>query len=174
MIRRPLGRDLDRHELRSLVSSLAGQPELWRPRVHHDPRARTYEELIRDAHVGVWLNCWMDDHDTGYHDHDVSAGAVVVAEGQVREERLSIGGPPVTHTFEPGQVFDFAPSAIHRVTHAGDRPAVTINAYSPPLWRMGAYGVEPSGELQRRSVSYAEELRPLERLTCPSRVLHPA
>jgi hypothetical protein len=33
--------------------------------------------------------------------------------------------------------------------------------YSPSLWRMGAYEVKPTGELQRHSISYAEELRPL-------------
>ena len=40
--------------------------------------------------------------------------------------------------------------------------AVSIHAYSPPLWRMGTYEVEPDGTLRRRSVSYAEELRPVE------------
>ena len=39
---------------------------------------------------------------------------------------------------------------------------MTIHAYSPPLWRMGAYEVLPGGELRRHSLSYAEELRPLE------------
>ena len=41
------------------------------------------------------------------------------------------------------------------------RPAVTIHAYSPPLWRMGAYEILQGGELRRHSLSYAEELRPL-------------
>jgi hypothetical protein len=36
---------------------------------------------------------------------------------------------------------------------------VTIHAYSPPLWRMGAYEVLPDGGLRRHSMSYAEELR---------------
>ena len=40
-------------------------------------------------------------------------------------------------------------------------PAVSIHAYSPPLWRMGAYSVEPDGTLRRESISYAEELRPV-------------
>jgi hypothetical protein len=44
----------------------------------------------------------------------------------------------------------------------GGRPAVTIHAYSSPLWRMGAYAVLPGGELRRHPLSYAEELRPLE------------
>jgi hypothetical protein len=48
------------------------------------------------------------------------------------------------------------------VSHAGGEPAVTIHAYSPPLWRMGAYEVLASGVLRRWSLSYAEELRPLE------------
>jgi hypothetical protein len=38
--------------------------------------------------------------------------------------------------------------------------AVTIHAYSPPLWRMGTYLSSPEGELRRESISYMEELRP--------------
>ena len=60
-----------------------------------------------------------------------------------------------------GEAVDFAASDIHRVAHAGTGPSITINAYSPPLWRMGAYETMPTGELQRHSISYAEELRPL-------------
>jgi hypothetical protein len=104
----------------------------------------------------------MDDHDTGFHDHDLSAGAVAVAAGAVREERLVLGGPPATRIASAGEVFTFGPSDIHRVSHAGGEPAVTLHAYSPPLWRMGAYEVLPTGELRRWSLSYAEELRPIE------------
>ena len=60
-----------------------------------------------------------------------------------------------------GEALDFAAPDIHRVAHDGDGPAITVNAYSPALWRMGAYETTPSGELQRHSISYAEELRPL-------------
>ena len=60
-----------------------------------------------------------------------------------------------------GEAVDFAASDIHRVAHAGDGPSITINAYSPPLWRIGAYETTPTGELRRHSISYAEELRPL-------------
>ena len=38
---------------------------------------------------------------------------------------------------------------------------MTLHAYSPPLWRMGAYAVREGGVLARHSVSYAEELHPL-------------
>ncbi len=162
MIIPSLGRDLEPLELRRLVAEYARRPELWRHLVHHDPEARTYEQIERDEHVGVWLLCWMRDHDTGFHDHDLSKGAVAVVEGQVREDRLRIGSAPSSRTVSAGEAFTFDASDIHRVLHAGDQPAVTIHAYSPPLWRMGAYEVSPGGQLKRHSVSYAEELRPVD------------
>ena len=162
MIERPAGRDLERAELSVLVRSLGAAPERWSHLVRHDPHERCYAQLHRDEHVDLWLICWMEDHDTGFHDHDISAGAVGVVEGAVREDRLVLGGPTRTRVIAAGECFDFSASDIHRVTHAGDRPAVTLHAYSPPLWRMGAYMLEPTGELQRHSVSYAEELRPID------------
>jgi predicted metal-dependent enzyme (double-stranded beta helix superfamily) len=115
--------------------------------------------------VGVWLICWMNDHDTGFHDHDISAGAVSIVQGRILEERLTVGSEPARRVYLPGEAFDFAASDIHRMSHAGGGPAISIHAYSPPLWRMGAYAVDPSGVVSRTSISYAEELRPLEPAT---------
>jgi predicted metal-dependent enzyme (double-stranded beta helix superfamily) len=148
-------------ELTELVQRLAGEPERWRHLVHHCPDARTYEQLHRDDRVAVWLICWMNDHDTGFHDHDLSGGALTVVRGQIREERLVLGGAPASRTLRAGQSLGFNAADIHRVSHAGTEPAVTLHAYSPPLWRMGAYEVAGDGTLRRHSMSYAEELRPL-------------
>jgi hypothetical protein len=148
-------------ELKRLVSEVAADPERWRHLVRHRADERTYAELYRDEHVAIWLICWMNDHDTGYHDHDLSAGAVAVAAGAVREERLVLGGAPAARTAAAGESFTFGAADIHRVSHVGAEPAVTVHAYSPPLWRMGAYEVLPTGELKRWSLSYAEELRPI-------------
>jgi predicted metal-dependent enzyme (double-stranded beta helix superfamily) len=157
----PSRHDLDQEELRALAARLAADPQQWEHLVEHRADARTYAELHRDDHLAVWLICWMDDHDTGFHDHDLSAGAVGVAAGAVREERLVLGGAPVERVVSAGESFSFGPSDIHRVAHAPGAPAVTVHAYSPPLWRMGAYEVLATGELQRWSLSYAEELRPI-------------
>jgi hypothetical protein len=162
VIARPRDRDLERPQLEDVVRRLAARPQLWAHLVRHDPGERVYEELLRDNHLAVWLICWMEDHDTGFHDHDRSAGAVAVASGSVVEDRLLLGRPPAAQAFSAGQAFTFAASDIHRVRHGGGGPAVTIHAYSPPLWRMGAYEVRPGGELARHSMSYAEELRPVE------------
>jgi predicted metal-dependent enzyme (double-stranded beta helix superfamily) len=148
-------------ELRALAHELRAGRDAWEPLVRHTPEQRNYELLHHDERVMAWVISWMDDHDTGFHDHDVSAGAVAVARGSIREERLRVGGPPVSCVYSAGSVLDFSASDIHRVSHEPGEPAVTIHVYSPPLWRMGAYVVEPSGTLRRESVSYAEELRPL-------------
>ena len=162
-IPRPHGRDLSGRELESFVSELADRPELWIDRVKHDTTQRVYEELLSDEHLTAWLICWMDDHDTGFHDHDVSAGAVAVVSGAVREERLAIDGPTRNGVYRAGASFHFAASDIHRVSHAGSDPAVTLHVYSPPLLRMGAYAIGEDGVLVRHPMSYREELRPLAR-----------
>ena len=61
----------------------------------------------------------MDDHDTGFHDHDLSSGAVAVVAGAVAEDRLVLGGAPVARTFAAGGTFGFTAADIHRVRHAG-------------------------------------------------------
>ena len=152
---------METKDLIEFARGLADRPQSWRHLVEHDRAARTYSELLRDDNVAAWLICWMDDHDTGFHDHDVSAGAVAVVEGSVREDRLVLGAPPTSRVLTAGSAFSFEASDIHRVRHAGAEPAVTIHAYSPPLWRMGTYEVQPEGRLLRHSVSYAEELRPI-------------
>jgi len=158
---RPRGRDLSATELQQFVDELADRPELWIDLVKHDSTQRVYEELLSDEHLTAWLICWMDDHDTGFHDHDLSAGAVAVVSGAVHEERMAIDGPPARRTMAAGKSFHFSHSDIHRVQHAGVDPAVTIHVYSPPLLRMGAYTVGDDGVLARHPMSWEEELRPL-------------
>jgi predicted metal-dependent enzyme (double-stranded beta helix superfamily) len=159
---RPHGRDLSAAELEAFVRELADRPELWIDSVRHDASQRVYEELLSDEHVTAWLICWMDDHDTGFHDHDVSAGAVAVVGGRVCEERLAIGGEPRKRTFAAGEAFHFSPADIHRVRHGGSDPAVTLHVYSPPLARMGAYEIGDDGVLARHPMTSSEELRPPE------------
>src|SRR4051794_25915139 len=160
---------LSRAQLRVLAAGVAADERLWQHLVRHDPARRVYEELRVDdpslaGNVGLWLICWMDDHDTGFHDHDVSSGAVAVAAGALRDERLTVGAGARSRTYGRGESFDFGPSDIHRMSHAGGGPAISIHAYSPPLQRMGAYEVDTEGVLRRAPIPYAEELRPALRV----------
>ena len=146
-------------ELERFAADLAGAPHLWRHLVRHSTDARVHEQIWDDEHVNAWLICWSEDQDTGFHDHDDSAAAILVIEGHVREERLRWGATPTARVIGRGSTFFVPPTAIHRVLHAGSGPAVTIHAYSPPLRRTGAYRIGPGGELERAAQSYELELR---------------
>jgi hypothetical protein len=154
-------RDLSQTELRKLAASLASRPDLWREHLAFSDDERVYASLHRDAHVDVWLICWTRENDTGWHDHDISSGAVAVVSGALREHNLGVGAAHVRTVVPEGNVFSFGPDHIHRLTGEQDG-SVSVHAYSPPLWRVGQYAVSDAGVLRRRSVSYADELRPLE------------
>jgi Cysteine dioxygenase type I len=163
----PSDRTLERSELEQLARALAERRDLWA--AHIDPRAteRTYACLHRDAQLDVWAIFWLPENDTGWHDHDTSSGAVHVVDGALEEHALLVAAPARRTRYEPGATFTFGPSHIHRLTSATPR-AVSIHAYSPPLWRLGQYTVDPEGALHRMSVSYADELRPLDAQALPA------
>jgi Cysteine dioxygenase type I len=154
-------RPLTQDELRELARNIGGLTDLWRDHVRHDPVARFYLQLHRDPHVDIWLIGWTNQQDTGFHDHDVSSGAVHVCTGELVEDRfeltdLGLRAREVTH--HAGDTFDFDASHVHRLRHPeGKASAVSIHVYSPALWRMGYYDADATGLLRRTSISYAEE-----------------
>ncbi|MEV4257611.1 cysteine dioxygenase family protein [Spirillospora sp. NPDC049652] len=154
-------RPLDKHELRELVDELAERPELWRQHVAFSDGERHYASLHRDEYVDVWLLCWTPENDTGWHDHDVSSGAVRVVAGELEECNPRIGGEHVRVRVGEGASFSFGPDHIHRLVGSAEA-SVSIHAYSPPLWRLGQYSISDDGVMRRISVSYADELRPLD------------
>jgi predicted metal-dependent enzyme (double-stranded beta helix superfamily) len=163
----PSDRTLERLELGRLARGLAERSELWEPHIDARATQRSYVCLHRDAHLDVWAIFWLPENDTGWHDHDTSSGAVHVVAGALEEHALLVAAPERRTRYEPGASFTFGPSHIHRLTSASPR-AVSIHAYSPPLWRLGQYTVDPDGALHRMSVSYADELRPLDASALPA------
>lgn len=157
----PASRQLERPELIELVERVAARTDLWEPHADREATARTYAALHRDPNVDVWAIFWRPENDTGWHDHDTSSGAVHVVEGSLEEHALLLARPERRVTYAAGASFSFGPSHIHRLTCA-QPAAISIHAYSPPLWRLGQYTVDAEGALHRVSVSYADELRPLD------------
>ncbi|MQA60955.1 MAG: cysteine dioxygenase [Actinophytocola sp.] len=166
------GRDLSKQELRSLAADIASKPESWDQQLAFDDNDRHFVSLHRDAHVDIWLLCWTPSNDTGWHDHDISSGAVAVPRGVLIEHNLAVGATGVETAVAAGRVFCFGPEHIHRLT-GGEHGTVSIHAYSPPLWRMGQYAVTKAGVLKRVSVSYADELRPLDEVPEVESSRHP-
>ena len=158
----PEDTDLDKPALTRLAVDLGGAPELWNALVRHDPDTRHFIQLYRDPHLDLYLICWLNAQDTGYHDHDLSSGAVFVYEGTLHEDHL--GRDPDgwirerTREHRAGSVFDFDASYIHGVRHSGGPPATSLHAYSPALWRMGHYEPDEMGAVRRVPITYADEL----------------
>jgi hypothetical protein len=153
-------RTLEKQELKDLVDALATRPELWQAEVAYSNSDRHYASLYRDEHVDIWLLCWTPENDTGWHDHDISSGAVRVVDGALHEHNPRIGGEHLEIEVPAGNSFCFGPDHIHRLTGSTET-AVSIHAYSPPLWRLGQYSINDGGVMRRLPASYAEELRPL-------------
>ena len=154
-------RDLTRSELHEAATAIAARRALWQAHIHHDPERRNYTQLHRNPHLDIWLICWTNQQDTGFHDHDISAGAVQIVEGELVEDRFELGDTglhEVSTVRRLGETFDFDASHVHRLRHERGAVATSIHVYSPALWRMGYYDTDPSGLLRRTSVSYAEEL----------------
>jgi Cysteine dioxygenase type I len=154
-------RPLDRRELLELADSIAADPTVWEAHVRYSDEHRHYVSLHRDSHVDVWILCWTPSNDTGWHDHDTSSGAVAVARGELVEHNLAVGAASLEVKVPAGQSYSFGPDHIHRMTGLATG-SVSIHAYSPPLWRMGQYAISGTGVLRRTSVSYADELRPID------------
>ena len=157
----PAPGDLSREQLAELAWAIGHTPDLWRSFVRHDPEQRIWVHLYRDPHLDVWLICWDRTQDTGYHDHDLSAGAVYIAEGTLLEDYFHRGDDgwvqERTRERPEGSVWHFDSASIHGLRHASGPPVVSVHCYSPALWRMGHYGPGPLG-LRRESITYADEL----------------
>ena len=154
-------RYLGTDELAELVRALGVRPDLWSDQVTHSGGQRHYASLHRDEYTDIWLICWSPGNDTGWHDHDISSGAVYVAQGALAESNPRIGGAHLQRLILAGSSFSFGPEHIHRLTGEAEW-TVSLHAYSPPLWRLGQYSIDDDGVLRRISVCYADELRPLE------------
>ena len=124
-------RDLTQAELEALAAGIAQQPESWAHHVAFDGEDRVYVSLHRDAHVDVWLLCWTPENDTGWHDHDVSSGAVAVVAGELVENNLTLAHGARETRVGAGRVFSFGPDHIHRLNGAV-HGSISVHAYSPP------------------------------------------
>lgn len=154
--------EVDAEQLARIAEAVARRPELWEDDLRKTAAERTYADVFNNEHLGVWAVSWMaDGHDTGYHDHDRSCGAVHVVKGAIRHEHLRLGERPTGRAVPAGQTFRFDDTFIHRMRRepgAGD--TVTIHAYSPPLARTGQYAEHDDGLLHRTPTSSEEQLVP--------------
>jgi len=137
--------DITRHFADEVV---AGQY----PYVEFDAENRWHQRIYRDPRIDIWLISWLPTQATSLHDHGGSAGAFTVIEGELTESvaagDLGVGPsrPLVELSRRAGESVGFSRHYIHDVRNVGDRPAVSVHAYSPPLASMTYYDLD-AGQL---------------------------
>jgi mannose-6-phosphate isomerase-like protein (cupin superfamily) len=125
--------------LSDVVTSIAGNPASWRPRVRFSESERFWARLPGPEGVDVWLLTWLPSQATDLHDHGASEAAFTVVSGRLLEVRSTNGGSLRGHVARVGDVRTVGLGVVHDVRNAGVRPAVSIHAYSPRLSRMTLY-----------------------------------
>ncbi len=142
-------RPLDLAELTELAGSYAADPTLWQDalRVPAPGEDRFWTLLDSDGQVDIWLLSWLPGHSTDLHDHGDSSAAFAVARGTLSEVRVDPDGHRIVHERGVGGTTWVAPGVVHDVHGAGDGPAVSVHAYSPPLSRMNYYAQDAAGRL---------------------------
>jgi hypothetical protein len=165
------GASLSPEDLAGIAKAVAAQPGLWEDALEKTTAERTYADVFTNEHLGVWAISWMaDGHDTGFHDHDRSCGAVHVVRGAIRHEHLRLGERPTGTAVQAGETFAFDDTFIHRMRREpGAGPTVTIHAYSPPLHQTGQYGECDDGLLHRTPTAAEEQLTPHGHQGTPTR-----
>jgi Cysteine dioxygenase type I len=135
--------------LASVVGAIAASPALWRPLVQFREGRRWYYRLDQSdpsPAYELWLLSWLPGQRTGFHDHGDAAGAFAVADGELLESTARPGRRAVaSRSLAAGAVRSFGPAYLHDVRNAGDRPAVSVHAYSPALSLMRRYEMTGSG-----------------------------
>jgi len=98
--------------------------------------------VVGDDEVEIWVVSWPPGFRTELHDHGPAAGAFVVTSGSLTEGVWDpIAGRRVESRIGTGSASAFAPGHVHDVANHGTEPAVTVNAYSPPLAEAAYYDV---------------------------------
>jgi len=135
--------------LAAVVATIAASPALWRPLVQFNAERRWYYRLDQsdpNPAYELWLLSWLPGQQTGFHDHGDASGAFAVADGELLESTAQVGRREVRgRPLGAGAVRSFGPAYVHDVRNAGDRPAVSVHAYSPALSLMRRYEMSESG-----------------------------
>ncbi|HEU5269677.1 MAG TPA: cysteine dioxygenase family protein [Jatrophihabitans sp.] len=142
------------------------------PYVRYDESRRWHQRLYRDRRVDLWLISWLPSQGTQLHDHGGSAGAFTVLAGELSEavhasRANSAGGSLLERTRRAGESIGFGRHYVHDVRNLGDRPAVSVHAYSAPLTSMTYYDLDPAGRLTALLTLATEDPEPA--LTLPGR-----
>jgi hypothetical protein len=114
----------------------------------------------------VWAIGWPPGGNIELHDHGLSHGAVVVAEGQLVESTVRPSSHGVnlitSRRLEAGRHRTFGPGYIHDIYNDSGRDAVSVHVYGPKLTTMSYYRLNERGRLEITRVEQTHPLGPFD------------
>jgi len=127
---------------------------------------RTWVLLAVTDLFEAWAISWPPGRSIELHDHGLSHGAVVVADGALVETtvRATRGGVALisTHRLSEGEHRRFGPHYVHDLSNDGERPAISVHVYGPRLTTMSYYGLSAEGRLDRVRTEAVPPLGPFD------------
>lgn len=114
----------------------------------------------------VWAIGWPPGGKIELHDHGLSHGAVVVAEGELVESTVRPSPHGVTlitsRRLETGRHRTFGPGYIHDVYNDAEKDAISVHVYGPRLTAMSYYDLDRRGRLELTRVEHPQPLGPFD------------
>lgn len=128
-------------QLLTIALGLAARAPSWPGMAQ--PSCRNWELMVASATVEAWVIAWPPGGSVELHDHGGSAGAVVVATGELVETSV-VAQPPGgvalrTNRIGVGRSLQFAGSHVHDIVNTGKTPAISVHVYAPRLTSMTYY-----------------------------------
>ncbi|WP_020671002.1 cysteine dioxygenase [Amycolatopsis nigrescens] len=121
-------------ELAELTGTVAAELTTGlRELLRFEEEQRWWARLALTDGVELWLLSWLPGQQTKPHDHGGASGSFTVLQGELAEEYRYAGGPIRSRTHRAGDGLGFGAGRAHQVTGAGNGPAASVHAYSPPL-----------------------------------------
>ncbi|HEX3780128.1 MAG TPA: cysteine dioxygenase family protein [Pseudonocardiaceae bacterium] len=119
-----------------VATEVARDRARWAHLLRYDPQERFSALVEATEDFEIWLLSWLPGQYTDTHDHDGSAGAFTVINGELTERVVKPAdgdraASEVVHTVSAGQSRAFGPRYVHQVRNDGIDPAVTIHVYRP-------------------------------------------
>jgi hypothetical protein len=143
-------------ELVDIAAGLVAEARRWP--AGRRAAGRTWELMVVSGGFEAWMIAWPPGGAIVLHDHGNSAGAVVVATGELTETAIAElpGGGVDSHStaLPEGSSISFGPGHIHDIVNLGTATAISVHVYAPRLSAMTFYEILGGGLFRRHTVEY--------------------
>jgi hypothetical protein len=143
-------------ELQAMAEGMASTARRWPGLV--GLTARRWELLAASDTFEAWVIGWPPDGTITLHDHGDSAGAVVVAGGELVETLVTqnVDGTVSAsrRRMAAGTSWRMDSRHVHDIVNDGNRPAVSVHVYAPRLTSMTHYRLDDGILRAEKTVRY--------------------